>query len=174
VNADGWGRLRYGQLLAIAARDRRLGAAYAAFVARVEERRDPDRRAIACARIARWLRCTPVDAAGVFRASLRSEASEDADSAFFMRHTDALPAAFAGSVPLAPEAAPILYVGLHLGSPVLGYLALCRRIAPDLALIARGIDPAKAIELVREARGPRAIETREQEDFVRSFTRSAR
>lgn len=142
MNAGDWDRLRYGRLLAIAARERRLGAAYAAFVARIEERRDPRRRAIACARIARWLRCLPADAAGVFRASLRSEAREEADSAFFMRHTEALAAAFAGAVPLAPEAGPILYVGLHLGSPVLGYLALCHRLAPDLALIARGIDPA--------------------------------
>ena len=139
---DAWARWRYRRLLQVAARSERFGAAYAALVARVEWRRDPARRAVACRRIERWLGGTPGEAERVFRESLASEAREEADSAFFMRRPEALAAAFGGPIALAAEDAPVLYVGLHLGSPVLGYLQLCRRLAPELALIARGIDPA--------------------------------
>ena len=52
-----------------------------------------------------------------------------------------LAAAFGPSspLPIADDQA-VLWVGLHLGSPVLGYLHLASRV-PSLALIARGLDP---------------------------------
>jgi lauroyl/myristoyl acyltransferase len=59
-----------------------------------------------------------------------------------MRRPDALAAMLSRPLDLERADAPTIYVGLHLGSPVLGYLALCRHLVPDLALIARGIDPA--------------------------------
>ena len=43
-----------------------------------------------------------------------------------------------------------------------------------LALVAEGLDPDEAIARVREARGPRAVETIVQEDFVRAFAAQAR
>jgi hypothetical protein len=120
----------------------RMGAVYAALVAAVEWRRDPLRRAIACRRIERWLDASPRRAGAIFRGSLRSEAREEADCAFLMRRPAALAAMLARPLDLAPADGSTIYVGLHLGSPVLGYLALCRHLVPDLALIARGIDPA--------------------------------
>ncbi|MCC6847880.1 MAG: hypothetical protein IT294_05215 [Deltaproteobacteria bacterium] len=138
-----WDRCRYARLLPLAARDPRWGGIYAALVAAVEWRRDRGRRAAATDRIARWLATTSADAARVHRSSLASEAREEADAAYFMRRSDALAAAFAvHPLPLPAEDGPVVYVGLHLGSPVLGYLDLRRRLAPELALIARGIDPA--------------------------------
>lgn len=138
-----WDRWRYGRLLPLAARGPRRGGAYAALVAAVEWRRDPARRAAATARIARWLGITPREAGRVHRASLGSEAREEADAACCMRRPDGLAAAFGdGPIPFVREDGPVVYVGLHLGSPVLGYLHLCRRLAPELALIARAIDPS--------------------------------
>lgn len=139
---EAWTRWRYARLLPAAARSVRAGAAYAALVAAVEWRRDPMRREIACRRIERWLAVSRSRAASIFRGSLGSEAREEADCALLMRRPHALAATFAAPLDLAPPDASTIYVGLHLGSPVLGYLYLCRRLAPDLALIARGIDPA--------------------------------
>ncbi|MCC6763055.1 MAG: hypothetical protein IT293_00185 [Deltaproteobacteria bacterium] len=153
-----WDRCRYGRLLPLAARDPHWGGAYAAFVAAVEWRRDPGRRAAATDRIARWLAATSADAGRIHRASLASEAREEADAAFFMRRPDALAAAFgARPLPLAPEDGPVVYVGLHLGSPVLGYLDLCRRLAPELALVARGIDPANPMAAAKRRFAERKV-----------------
>jgi hypothetical protein len=140
-----WNLLRYGRLLPAAATSLRRGAVYAVVVASVEWRRDPWRRAAAIRRIEHWLGFTPARAQRLFWRSLRSEAREEADSAFFMRHPQALDAAFAAPLALPPSDGPVIYAGLHLGSPVLGYLHLCRRISPDLALVARGLDPANPL-----------------------------
>ncbi len=142
MNDARWERWRYRSLLPVAARSLPCGRAYAALVACVEWRRDEGRRAVACARIGRWLGCDPGDARRIFRRSLASEAREEADAAFFMRHPKTLTAACAPPRGFAEAGDAALYVGLHLGSPVLGYLHLCRTVAPELALIARAIDPA--------------------------------
>lgn len=142
MTGEAWTPWRYGRLLPVAARSLRLGAAYAALVAAVEWRRDPLRRAIACRRIERWLDASPARAAAIFRGSLGSEAREEADCALLMRRPAALAEMFARPLDLTRADASTIYVGLHLGSPVLGYLYLCRHLVPDLALIARGIDPA--------------------------------
>lgn len=141
----GWERLRYARLLPLAARARRLADAYAAVVAIVEERRDPARRSSAEQRMQRWLGITPSAARRLHQRCLRSEAYEEADAAFFMRRPVAdLAAAFAPASGDALVAGPVLYVGLHLGSPVLGYLHLSS-MAPALALIARGLDPGNPL-----------------------------
>lgn len=145
MTGDPWARWRYGRLLPIAATSLRAGDAYAALVAAVEARRDPARAAAAEKRVQRWLSLAPDEARRVFRRTLRSEAREEADSAYFMRHPRALDAAFAAPLGLAPPTGPELYVGLHLGSPVLGYLNLRARVAPELALIARDLDPANPL-----------------------------
>lgn len=141
-----WERLRYARLLPLAAADRRFADAYAALVAVVEARRDPLRRASAENRMQRWLGISPAAARRLHRGCLRSEAYEEADAAFFMRRPpNDLAAAFARSAEngaLAGEA--VLYVGLHLGSPVLGYLHLVS-LLPALALIARGLDPGNPL-----------------------------
>ncbi len=156
--AAAWDHWRYTRLLPRAARSARRGLAYAAFVAAIEWRRDRARHAVATARIGRWLGASSGDAARVYRGSLRSEAREEADSAFFMRRPDALPAAFAARpLALTPAAAPVIYVGLHLGSPVLGYLDLCRRLAPELALIARGIGPSNPMPTAKRRFAERKV-----------------
>lgn len=136
-----WDEWRYGRLLPAAARSLTRGALYATLVAAIDYRRDHARRAAACRRIERWLGVSFVRASALYWRCLRSEAREEADAAFFMRHPEALGAAFGSSMALPAPTGPVIYAGLHLGSPVLGYLQLCRRLAPDLALIARAIDP---------------------------------
>ena len=136
-----WDQWRYARLLPAAARSLRRGATYATLVATIEWRRDRARRGAACRRIERWLGVSSVRAGALYWRCLRSEAREEADAAFFMRRPDALADAFDAEVALPTPTGSMIYAGLHLGSPVLGYLHLCRRLAPDLALIARAIDP---------------------------------
>jgi lauroyl/myristoyl acyltransferase len=88
---------------------------------------------------------TPTEAGRVFRGCLASEAREEADSAFLIRHPEALDGFFPPAVDLPAEAGPVIYATLHLGTPVLGYLCLASRVAPDLALVARGLDPANPL-----------------------------
>lgn len=141
-----WDELRYGRLLPAAAAHLRFGDAYARLVAAVEARRDPARVAVAEGRIRAWLDRSPADARATFRGCLRSEAREEADAAFYMRRPPAtLTAAFPSSTLVAQADEPVLYVGLHLGSPVLGYLHLVTGPVPGLALIARGLDPANPL-----------------------------
>jgi len=131
--------------LPLAAATRRFADAYAALVAAVEARRDPLRRASAEQRMQRWLALAPDAARRLHRRCLRSEAYEEADAAYFMRRPAAdLAAAFGPSARAALADEAVLYVGLHLGSPVLGYLHLASMV-PALALIARGLDPANPL-----------------------------
>jgi hypothetical protein len=137
-----WSRLRYGRLLPAAARSLRSGAAYAAVVAAVELARDRARADAAGRRIVRWLGVAPDDARRIYRRSLESEAREEADSAFYMRHPGRLRHAFRIPIPLPAPAAPMIYASLHLGSPLLGYLYLRDRLASELAVVARDLDAA--------------------------------
>lgn len=140
-----WTAIRYARLLPLAAGSLRRGAAYAALVAAVEWRRDPVRRAAACGRIERWLGVTLADARRVFRRCLASEAREESDAAFLMRHPAALAGFFPATLDLPAEPGPVIYATLHLGTPVLGYLCLRARLAPELALVARALDPANPL-----------------------------
>ncbi len=137
-----WEQWRYARLLPAAARTLGRGALYARLVATIEWRRDHHRRVAACRRMQRWLGVSALRANGLHWRCLWSEAREEADATFFMRHPAALADAFGADVALPAPASATIYAGLHLGSPVLGYLHLCRRLAPELALIARAIDPA--------------------------------
>lgn len=141
-----WERLRYARLLPLAAAYRRFANGYAALVGVVEARRDPLRRSFAEHRMQRWLGIAPAAARRLHRECLRSEAYEEADAAFFMgRPATDLAAAFAVTNEEGARAGEaVLYVGLHLGSPVLGYLGLTSMV-PDLALIARGLDPGNPL-----------------------------
>jgi hypothetical protein len=96
-------------------------------------------------RIVRWLAVSPARARRIHLASLRSEAREEADSALCMRRADGLDRLLAAPMPLPANDGPVIYTGLHLGSPVLGYLDLRRRIAPELALVARGLHDANPL-----------------------------
>lgn len=140
-----WTAIRYARLLPLAAASLRRGAAYAALVAAVEWRRDRGRRVVACRRIERWLGMTPTDARRIFRKCLASEAREEADAAFLMRHPAALGGFFPATVALPAEPGPVIYATLHLGTPVLGYLCLRARLASELALVARALDPANPL-----------------------------
>src|SRR5260221_13746760 len=86
---DRWARWRYERLLVWSGRSPAAGRAYASLVAHVEFRRDANSRRIAVERIARWLGVPAQQARGIYLASLVSEAHEEADSARFMRDSDA-------------------------------------------------------------------------------------
>ena len=152
-----WSTVRYGWLLPAAGRRDAAGALYARLVAAVELRGDPARRGLACRRIERWLGVGPAAAVRIFRDALASEAREEADTAYFMRHPDRLAACFGDAPALAPEPGPVIYAGLHLGSPVLGYLHLCARVAPELALVARALDAANPLPAAKRRFAVRKI-----------------
>jgi hypothetical protein len=154
---SGWDEWRYARLLPAAARSLRRGAVYAALAATVEWRRDRERRAAACRRLQRWLGVSAPSAERVYWRTLRSEAREEADAAFCMRDPAGLGAlvARAGALPAADGS--VIYAGLHLGSPVLGYLHLRRRTAPDLGLVARGIDPANPMPAAKRRFAERKV-----------------
>lgn len=139
--ADRWSGVRYRWLLPAAAADRRLGRAFAALAARVEFARDPRRSAAAADRIGRWLGLDPRRARLAWRGALVSEAREEADSAYFMRHPDELTGAFAGAG-ARREDGPAILATLHFGSPVLGFVHLRRDLALDVSIVARPLDAA--------------------------------
>lgn len=138
--ARDWPSLRYARLLPWAARGRAQGRAYAQLVAAVELGRDAARRRTAVARIRRWTGCSAARAVEVFRRSLFSEALEEADSALFRRDLDAMDHWAADVKNLALPPGPLVFATLHLGSPVLGYLALRRASRLDVRAIGRQLD----------------------------------
>jgi hypothetical protein len=152
-----WERLRYARLLPLAGRGHAAAHAYAELVATVELRRDPERGRAAQARIERWLGATPRRAQAIHRASLRSEALEEADTLRLMRGT----ASLGDIVTLGGFAdrgrRPRVYATLHYGSPVAAYLALCRR-EPHLRIIARRLDEGNPMPAVKRDFGRRKVE----------------
>ncbi len=166
---DPWTDLRYGRLLPLAARSRRLGRAYARIAAAVELRRDPERRAVACARITRWTGQEDDAARLTYVRALRSEALEEADASYFMRRTDRLDAACRGPGPAGPaqgEVGPVcpsnalgpsIYVSLHFGSPLLLFLALRRVRRLPVAAIARPLENNEALAPAKLAYAERKV-----------------
>lgn len=134
-----WPELRYGPLLRSAAASRAAGRRYAHLVAAVELL-DARRRRAALARIERWLATTPRRALRIFHASLVSEAREEADSAFFMRHPLELDGYLPAPGALPRPDGPVLYATLHLGSPILAYLFLRTVARTDVRAIGRRLD----------------------------------
>lgn len=144
----GWADVRYRWLLPLARGGRARGRLYARLVARVEHRGDSERARAASARIGRALDLDPVRAARVHRGCLYSEALEEADSVFFMQRPALDPALFHFDELPEPSddprgaAAGTIFGTLHFGSPVLGYLGLCRKLDGALGIVGRPLDDA--------------------------------
>jgi hypothetical protein len=151
-----WAALRYGPLLALAARSRRAGRHVAAAIAAVELGIDRARRETAGQRIARWLDLSPAEARRVFRASLTSEAQEEADSAYFMGHPHALVPAFvrAGE---PPHRGGTIYATFHFGSPVLTYLYLRVGRALDVVAVERKLTATNPMAAPKRRWGARKV-----------------
>lgn len=140
-----WADVRYRWLLPLARGSRARGRLYARLVARVEHANDPERARVATARIARALDLDPLRAERVHRGCLYSEALEEADSAFFMQQPALDPALFHFDELPEPlddcgAAVGTIFGTLHFGSPVLGYLGLCRRLGGALSIVGRPLD----------------------------------
>lgn len=154
---ESWVRWRYQRLLPLAGSSVIAGSAYAALVAAVELRRNARRRAVAVQRIARWSSGGDQRLArAIYHRSLLSEAREEADSARFMHD----PAALGRWLP--EEVArcvggPIVLASLHLGSPVLGFVALQRRCALDVRAMVRGLDDANPMRDPKRRWGSRKV-----------------
>ena len=136
---NAWPEWRYGRMLSFAATTRAAGEGYARLVAEVELR-DVVRRRRAVARIQRWQGVSRDAALGIFRASLISEAREEADTAYFMQHPPALRGWMPDARAVAIPQGPILYATLHLGSPVFAYLFLRLVASLDVHAIGRKLD----------------------------------
>jgi hypothetical protein len=152
-----WTATRYERLLPLAGRSRAAGRAYATLVAAMELRLDAARRATAERRIARWLGVDPAQARRVYRDSLRSEAREEADCAYFMAHPEALDEAFRDVGGPAPDEAPTIYAILHFGAPILAYLRLCRGRARAVHVIARELDASNPMPEAKRRFGIRKV-----------------
>ncbi len=157
VTSEAWARLRYDGLLRAASRSRVLGQVYAELVSAVEYRADPERRRVASVRAARWLGGTSNDGARVFQRSLASEALEEADSAFFMRHEGTPSAGFraVGHEPALGEG--IVYATLHFGSPILAYIYLRCVRGIDLTIIGRRLDDDNPMPVPKRRFGMRKV-----------------
>jgi hypothetical protein len=152
-----WIATRYERLLPLAGRSRAAGRAYAMLVAATELRLDTPRRTTAERRIGRWLGVDPAQARRVYRDSLRSEAREEADCAYFMAHPDALDGAFRATTQPVPDEEPTIYAILHFGSPILAYLRLCRGRTRAVHVIARELDAANPMPEAKRRFGIRKV-----------------
>ena len=170
--ADLWEGLRWGPLLWLAGCGPSLGRLYAELVARVERRRDPQRRRVAESRITRWLGVDGARAGRIFTEALRSEALEESEIAAILHNGDP------GVVPVALDGwegrgrRPRIYGVFHAGSPVLVYLELRRRFEPQLRLLARELGEgnpmgdakrrfaARKVDWVEKATGEAFFDTR--------------
>jgi hypothetical protein len=154
---DLWAAFRYGPLLAAAARHRRLGRAYAELAGAVEFWRDRPRRRVAAMRAARWLGASTRDAARIFHRCLVSEALEEADNAYFMRHEAALDRVFR-SPSGAPSTEPgTIWATLHMGSPILAYLYLRRVRRLPVAIVGRALDDTNPMPAAKRSFGKRKV-----------------
>lgn len=157
-----WAAARWGRLLPLAARGPALVRAYSISVAEVELRLDPARRTAAQARIGRALSLSPDQALAVHRSSLVSEAREEAEAALAMRDPRSLARALAGSCAGRPATGPVIFATLHLGSPVLGWLALRRRHGVDAAMVGRPLDDANRMASAKQRWAVRKVAWAEQ------------
>jgi hypothetical protein len=153
-----WERFRYGSLLEAGGTSRRAADCYGSLVAGVEYWRDAGRRRIAERRIARWLGASSAEARRIFRAALRSEALEEADTVRSMRRplseiSEAV--TVEGFVPRGTR--PRVYATLHFGSPVLAYLGLRAQLEPELRVIARELDETNPMPGVKRGFGRRKV-----------------
>lgn len=152
-----WVVTRYERLLPLTARSRAVGRAYATLVAAMELRLDPLRRVTAERRIARWLGVPEAHAHRIHRDSLRSEAREEADTAFFMAHPDALETAVRARRDEPRDEAPTIYAILHFGSPILAYLHLCSTRGRAIHAIARELDTTNPMSEAKRQFGVRKV-----------------
>jgi hypothetical protein len=155
--ASRWSELRYERLLPLAARSRAWGRRYATLVGGVELARDGRRRRAAIARIARWLDVSRAAARRIFRASLVSEAREEADTAFFMRDRDALLRWLPDRVEAPAGERPMVYLTMHFGSPVLAWVFLRERCSLDVRIIIRELDAANPMAGAKRRWGERKL-----------------
>jgi hypothetical protein len=155
--AAAWAACRYRWLLPWSARSRRAARRYARIVGRVELLRDRARRARARERITRWLGCPPAEADRLYRASLTSEAQEEADSAWCMRHPHAWAETFRPPRDEPAAHGPTIYVTLHFGSPILAYLYLRCRRGLDVRVIVRPLSAANPMPAAKRAFAERKL-----------------
>ncbi len=154
---DAWMVCRYRWLLPWSARSRSAARRYARLSGRIELWRDSGRRARAGARIAHALGVSTAAADRVFAASLVSEAQEEADTVWSMRHAGAWPRLVQPprDEPTPPGAT--IYVTLHFGSPVLAYLDLRHRRVADIRLIVRALSPTNPMPEVKRVFASRKV-----------------
>lgn len=152
-----WPALRYERLLPRAGASRRAGRAYARAVALYELAADPARRRVACARIERWCAVGSGAAVRIFTEALRSEAREEAESAWLMGDPSRLPEAFGDAAPQVPIAPGTVVATLHLGSPVLGFVHLSHRLGLVGRAIGRELDDANPMPPAKRRWGARKV-----------------
>lgn len=147
---------RYECFLPLVARGRLGGRTYAQMIASIRCARESETRSAAVARIGRWYDLDAARAAGIHRASVLSEAQEEADSLRFMRDPVAFERWLPRDLPILPDG-PVVFAGLHLGSPVLGFLALRRRGVRDVHALVRGLDDSNPMQDAKRRWGERKL-----------------
>ncbi|MFP6665039.1 MAG: hypothetical protein VCC00_12605 [Deltaproteobacteria bacterium] len=150
---DSWEALRYGPLLRGASTHPLAGRLYEKLVAGIEWRADPNRRAVASARIADTLQCSQQQAQAIFRACLGSEAREEADTAWVARRGIALADILPHRPGLPSEGRGSIFATLHLGSPILTFLYLREVLGLPLRAIGRPLDDDNPLSAAKRAWG---------------------
>lgn len=167
-----WETLRYGGLLPLASRSRAAGDVYARLCAAAESRLDAGRLMATVTRMRRWLAIDERRARTLARATLYSEAREEADVSWYMHHPAALPEAFRVATP-EPADGPAIWATLHLGSPNLAFVHLRRLRGLDLRILARPLDDSNPMPSPKRAWGRRKVAWLERATDTRFLGTSA-
>ncbi len=155
---EGWrARLRYDFLLDLAGRGRRAGWLYTEACAIDDFSADAERTHVAVERIIRWTGLSSEDALGAYRGALVSEAREEAESAFFLRHPELFDAWLPQGVEIPRPPGPVVYATLHFGHPVLSCVFLRRRGDIDVRPMIRGLDDGNPMADPKRGWGQRKV-----------------
>lgn len=150
--------IRYDAFLPLAGYSRPLGTLYAKACAAGEAATHPERGAIAARRIATVLGVDRREAERVYRRALESEAREEAEICWLMRHFDRLEEQFAPHAPPAVDDGPCIWATLHLGSPILTILHLACVRKLKLQVIGRPLDDSNPMPPAKRRWGQRKVE----------------
>ncbi len=153
-----WDSIRYDALLPLTGYSRSLATAYAKACAAREAASHPERSAVAASRIATVLGVDRREGERVYRRALESEAREEAEICWLMRHFDRLDEQFAPDATPPVDTSPCIWATLHLGSPILTILHLACVRGLKLQVIGRPLDDSNPMPPAKRRWGKRKVE----------------
>lgn len=157
-----WERHRYQLLDHMASRGTGGSASYVQLVARIEERLQPERRAVAVNRISQALGVSVQQAKIIYRNCLASEAREEADTARLRRSASPIAEAIDNTNQFSGLGGPCIYITLHWGSPMITFLYLRAALGIPVRIIGRPLDRENPLPPAKMLWGRHKVEWMEQ------------